>query len=64
MRTVEREHLFWLPSTLADVDYVAERVADLALSHPMVLAVMVRITKPNAISEADAAGVEIVRSKR
>lgn len=45
------------------VETLAERVADLALSHPMVLGVMVRIIKPNAITEADAAGVEIFRSK-
>ncbi|MEM9619224.1 MAG: dihydroneopterin aldolase, partial [Pseudomonadota bacterium] len=46
------------------VETLAERVADLALSHPMVLGVMVRIVKPNAIAEADAAGVEIFRAKR
>lgn len=46
------------------VETLAERVADLALSHPMVLSVMVRIVKPNAITEADAAGVEIFRAKR
>ncbi|NOX95278.1 MAG: dihydroneopterin aldolase [Alphaproteobacteria bacterium] len=46
------------------VETLAERVADLALSHPMVLSVMVRIIKPNAIAEADAAGVEVLRTKR
>jgi len=46
------------------VETLAERVADLALSHPMVLSVMVRIIKPNAIREADAAGVEVLRTKR
>jgi 7,8-dihydroneopterin aldolase/epimerase/oxygenase len=46
------------------VETLAERVADLALSHPMVLAVMVRIIKPNAITEAEAVGVEILRTKR
>lgn len=45
------------------VETLAERVADLALSHPMVLSIMVRIIKPNAIKEAQAAGVEIIRSK-
>ncbi|WP_425408343.1 dihydroneopterin aldolase [Hyphococcus sp.] len=45
------------------VETLAERVADLALSHPMVHAVTVRITKPNAIPEAAAAGVEITRTK-
>ncbi len=46
------------------VETLAERVADLALSHPMVLGVSVRITKPNAIAEAEAVGVEIFRAKR
>lgn len=46
------------------VETLAERVADLALSHPMVYSVMVRIEKPNAIPEAAAAGVEILRMKR
>ena len=46
------------------VETLAERVADLALSHPMVISVLVRIVKPNAIPEADAAGVEIIRMKR
>lgn len=45
------------------VETLAERIADLALSHPMVLSVTVRIVKPNAIAEAEAAGVEIMRSK-
>lgn len=46
------------------VETLAERVADLALSHPMIHSVLVRIEKPNAIPEAAAAGVEIVRIKR
>lgn len=45
------------------VETLAERIASLALSHPMVRAVMVRITKPQAIEEARAAGVEIWRTK-
>ncbi|VAV95670.1 hypothetical protein MNBD_ALPHA05-1410 [hydrothermal vent metagenome] len=45
------------------VETLAERVADLALSHPMAISVDVRIEKPNAISEAAAAGVEISRTK-
>ncbi len=45
------------------VETLAERVAELALSHPMAIAVEVRIEKPNAISEAAAAGVEISRTK-
>jgi len=46
------------------VETLAERVADLVLSHSMVLAVMVRIVKPNAIEQAEAVGVEIYRTKR
>lgn len=45
------------------VETLAERIAELALSHAMVDAVMVRVEKPNAILEAAAAGVEIVRTK-
>jgi len=46
------------------VETLAERVADLALSHPMAIAVTVQIEKPHAIAEAAAAGVEITRTKR
>ncbi len=46
------------------VETLAERVASLALSHAMALSVRVRIEKPNAIPEAGAAGVEILRTKR
>ncbi len=46
------------------VETLAERVADLALSHPMAIAVTVQIEKPYAIAEAAAAGVEITRTKR
>ncbi len=46
------------------VETLAERIADLAMSHSMVLGVSVRIEKPNAIAAADAAGVEIVRGRR
>ena len=45
------------------VETLAERIADFALSHPMVYSVLVRIEKPNAIPEASAAGVEIMRMK-
>lgn len=45
------------------VETLAERIADLALSHAMVSAVWVRVEKPNAIVEAAAAGVEIIRTK-
>lgn len=45
------------------VETLAERVADLTLSHPMVLSVSVRVEKPAAIAEAESAGVEVVRRK-
>ncbi len=45
------------------VETLAERIADLALSHAMVNAVTVKVEKPNAIIEAAAAGVEIFRTK-
>jgi dihydroneopterin aldolase len=45
------------------VETLAERIAELAMAHPMVLAAIVRVEKPKAISEADAAGVEIERRK-
>jgi dihydroneopterin aldolase len=45
------------------IETLAERIADLAIAHPMVLAASVRIEKPAAIPEAEAAGVEIVRRK-
>lgn len=45
------------------VETLAERIADLALSHHMVLSVSVRIEKPGAIAEAECAGVEVIRSK-
>lgn len=45
------------------VETLAERIAALALDHPLALSVRVRIEKPNAIAEAAAAGVEIVHEK-
>ena len=45
------------------VETLSERIADLALSHPMVNSVKVRVEKPKAIAEAASAGVEIIRSK-
>ena len=45
------------------VETLAERIADLPLSHGMVNSVIVRVEKPNAIREAAAAGVEIERRK-
>ena len=46
------------------VETLAERIASLALAHPLALSVRVRIEKPNAVAEAEAAGVEIWRIKR
>lgn len=45
------------------VETLAERIADLAMAHPMVIAARVRIEKPLAIPDALAAGVEIERRK-
>ncbi|MEM9496177.1 MAG: dihydroneopterin aldolase [Pseudomonadota bacterium] len=45
------------------VETLAERIAALALAHPMVSGVCVRIEKPNAIAEAAGAGVMIERRK-
>lgn len=45
------------------VETLAERIAELAMAHPMALSVRVRIEKPEAIKEAEAAGVEIWRTK-
>ena len=45
------------------VETLAERIASLVLAHPMALSVRVRVEKPNAIAEAAAAGIEIVRFK-
>lgn len=46
------------------VETLAERIADLVLSHPMVLSVSVQVIKPNAIKDANAVGVTIQRTKR
>jgi dihydroneopterin aldolase len=46
------------------VETLAERIAAMCLAHPMGLAVRVRVDKPNALSHADGAGVEIIRLKK
>lgn len=46
------------------VETLAERIAAECLAHPMSLSVTVRVEKPEAIAEAEAAGVEISRTKR
>lgn len=45
------------------IETLAERIAELVMAHPMTISVRVRIEKPQAIADADAAGVEIERSK-
>ncbi|GAB4517498.1 MAG: dihydroneopterin aldolase [Amphiplicatus sp.] len=46
------------------VETLAERIAEMAIAHPMTLSARVRVEKPKAIAEADAAGVEIMRTKK
>ncbi len=45
------------------VETLAERIAAAALANPLTLSARIRIEKPNAIAEAEAAGAEIFRSK-
>ncbi len=45
------------------VETLAEKIANHCLDHPMAMAVRVRVNKPNAVAEADGAGVEINRVK-
>ena len=45
------------------VETLAERINDIAMRHPMAIDSKVCIKKLNAIERADAAGVEIYRSK-
>ncbi len=45
------------------VETLAERIADLAISHPLAITVTVRVSKPNAIEEAITTGVEVKRIK-
>lgn len=45
------------------VETLAARIADLALANPLVLAVSVRVEKPDAVPEAEGAGAEIHRSR-
>lgn len=45
------------------VETLAERIADLAIAHPLAIAATVRVAKPNAIEEAICAGVEVRRVK-
>ncbi len=46
------------------VETLAERIAAKCLAHPMVRSARVRVDKPNAISNAAGAGVEIIRNKK
>ncbi|MEO1150919.1 MAG: dihydroneopterin aldolase [Pseudomonadota bacterium] len=45
------------------IETLAERICALGLDHPMVFSIRVRIRKPEAIENADAAGIEVFRSK-
>ncbi len=45
------------------VETLAEKIAAMCLAHPMATACRVRVNKPNAIGEAEGAGVEINRIK-
>jgi len=45
------------------VETLAERIADMALDHPMVHAVRVSVAKPDAMVEARLAGVTVTRTK-
>ncbi len=45
------------------VETLAEQICSIALEHPMVISICVRIEKLNAIPEARGAGVEIFKSK-
>ena len=45
------------------VETLAEKIADLAFSHDLVLSALIRVEKPNAIGEAKSAGVEILRKR-
>ncbi len=45
------------------IETLVERIAEQCLIDPRVDAVQVRIEKPGAITKADAAGVEITRSR-
>lgn len=45
------------------VETLAERICHMALEHPMVLDIRVRIDKLNALENADAAGVEIFKQQ-
>ena len=44
------------------VETLAERIAETAVNHPMVISVRVSVAKPNAIKEARAAGVVVFRN--
>lgn len=46
------------------VETLAEKIASIALIHPLAVSVRVRIEKPHALPEAAAAGVEVFRSKK
>ncbi len=45
------------------VETLAERICSMALTHPMVKDIRVRIDKLNAMDDADAAGVEVYKQR-
>ena len=45
------------------VETLAQKIADLTLSDPQALDVLVEVTKPNALADADGVGVRIYRSR-
>ncbi len=45
------------------IETLAERICQMALEHPMVNGILVRIDKPDAMDKAEAAGIEISRTK-
>jgi len=45
------------------VETLADKIAALALQQPLVQAVQVSVSKPNALDDADAVGVRIHRSR-
>ena len=45
------------------IETLAERIATLCLSHPVVLAVTVRIEKPDVVPSCRAVGIEVVRQR-
>lgn len=45
------------------IEALAEKIAETCLEHPKAQKVQVMVTKPSALTAAQSAGVEIIRSK-